>query len=145
MKVSGKFEVKLNPMECYASGEDDNNLARMSLDKTFHGELEADSKGEMLSAMTAVKGSAGYVAIEQVVGNLSGKQGSFVLQHFGTMNNGKSRVIREVVPDSGTGELTGLKGEMEIIIKDGQHFVRPTIAEPVINKKGEACIAEREI
>jgi len=122
MKVSGKFEVRLNPMEFYASGKDGNNLARMSLDKTFHGELEADSKGEMLSAMTAVKGSAGYVAIEQVVGNLSSRQGSFVLQHFGTMNHGKSRLILEVVPDSGTGELTGLKGEMEIVIKDGQHY-----------------------
>ena len=122
MKVSGNFEVNLNPIESYANGQDGINLARMSLDKHFHGDLEADSKGEMLSAMTTVQGSAGYVAIEQVVGVLSGKQGSFVLQHFGTMNKGDSRLILEVVPDSGTGELTGLKGEMEIVIKDGQHI-----------------------
>jgi len=109
-------------MEPYASGEDGNKLARMSLDKHFHGDLEADSKGEMLSAMTAVQGSAGYVAIEQVVGHLSGKQGGFLLQHFGIMNQGESRLILVVVPHSGTGELTNLSGEMEIIIKDGQHF-----------------------
>lgn len=122
MKVSGKFEIKLNPMEFYAKGQDGNNLARMSLDKTFEAPLVAESKGEMLSAMTAVQGSAGYVAIEQVVGALSGKQGSFVLQHFGVMSSGKNRLMLVVVPNSGTGELTGLKGEMEIKIEDGQHF-----------------------
>ena len=69
---------KLNPIEGYAKGIDGVNLGRMSIDKTFTGELEATSTGEMLSAMTATQGSAGYVAIEQVVGTLAGKQGSFV-------------------------------------------------------------------
>jgi hypothetical protein len=122
MNISGKFEVKLNPLKSYAQGKDDINLGRMSIDKTFHGELEASSKGEMLSAMTAVQGSAGYVAIEQVVGSLSGRQGSFVLQHFGTMNKGKDHLILEVVPDSGSGELSGLTGEMVIKIEEGQHY-----------------------
>jgi hypothetical protein len=94
----------------------------MSIDKTFHGELEAISQGEMLSAMTATQGSAGYVAIEQVSGTLSGKKGSFVLQHFGTMNKGGDILILEVIPDSGSGELTGLTGRMKINIEDGQHF-----------------------
>jgi hypothetical protein len=122
MNISGKFDAKLNPLESYAQGKDGINLGRMSIDKTFHGELEASSKGEMLSAMTAVQGSAGYVAIEQVVGSLSGKQGSFVLQHFGTMNKGKDHLILEVVPDSGAGELSGLTGEMVIKIEEGQHY-----------------------
>jgi hypothetical protein len=122
MNISGKFDAKLNPLKSYAQGKDDINLGRMSIDKTFHGELEASSKGEMLSAMTAVQGSAGYVAIEQVVGSLSGKQGSFVLQHFGTMNKGKDHLILEVVPDSGAGELSGLTGEMVIKIEEGQHY-----------------------
>ena len=55
----------------------------MSLDKRFHGELEATSRGEMLSAGTSVKGSAGYVAIERVEGTLEGRSGTFVLQHNG--------------------------------------------------------------
>lgn len=122
MKVSGKFEVKLNPVDGYAEGQDGIRLNRMSIDKTFHGELEATSKGEMLSAMTTVKGSAGYVAIEQVSGKLSGKKGSFVLQHYGMMDNGKNRLILEVVPDSGSGELEGLTGTMSINIEDGDHF-----------------------
>ena len=122
MKISGTFDVKLSPMDFYAQGEHGVNFGRMSIDKTFHGELDATSKGEMLSAMTSVKGSAGYVAIEQVMGSLAGKKGSFVLQHFATLNGGESRLILEVVPDSGSGELTGLVGEMAISIEDGQHY-----------------------
>ena len=94
----------------------------MSIDKTFHGELAATSQGEMLSAMTKTKGSAGYVAIEQVTGNLSGKSGSFVLQHFGTMDKGSDRLILEVVPGSASGEMSGLTGTMVIKIEDGQHY-----------------------
>ncbi len=121
MKITGKFDVKVNPLDSFANGEGGVSLGRMSLDKTFYGELAATSKGEMLTAMTPAQGSAGYVAIEQVIGTLSGKTGSFVLQHFGIMNSGKSRLILEVVPDSATGELTGLSGSMEIKDEDGQH------------------------
>ncbi|HET8866608.1 MAG TPA: DUF3224 domain-containing protein [Gracilimonas sp.] len=122
MKITGEFEVKLEPIEGYAEGIDGIKLSRMSLDKTFFGELQATSKGEMLSAMTPIKGSAGYVALEQVQGTLKGKKGSFVLQHFGTMDKGKDRLILEVVPDSATDELEGLSGKMAILIKDGKHF-----------------------
>lgn len=122
MKITGKFEVNLNPQESYATGENGINLGRMSIDKTFQGDLDAVSKGEMLSAMTTIKGSAGYVAIEQVTGTVSGKSGSFVLQHFGTMDKGKNHLVLEVVPDSGSGELTGLSGTMNIRIEDGQHY-----------------------
>lgn len=121
MKIKGEFEVKLNPQDGYAQGNEGIKLSRMTLDKTFHGDLDAKSKGEMLSAMTPV-GSAGYVAIEQVQGTLKGKKGSFVLQHFGTINNGNERLILEVVPDSATGEIKGLSGTMAIIIEDGKHY-----------------------
>jgi hypothetical protein len=94
----------------------------MSIDKSFVGDLKGTSKGEMLRAMTPVKGSAGYVAIEQVVGELNEKKGSFVLQHFGMMNQGSDRLILEVVPDSGTDELSGISGSMSITIDNGQHF-----------------------
>lgn len=121
MKITGEFQVKLQPMDFYAKGTEGINLGRMSIDKIFSGPLEATSQGEMLTALTATQGSAGYVAIEQVVGSLSGKKGSFVLQHFGTMNRGKDRLVLEVVPDSGTGELIGLTGTMLIKIDNGKH------------------------
>lgn len=122
MKVTGEFSVNLQVLNSYAEGQAGINLGRMSIDKIFNGELTATSKGEMLSALTPVKGSAGYVAIEQVVGSLSGKAGSFVLQHFGTMDKGQDRLILEVVPDSGTADLQGLSGKMAITIKEGKHF-----------------------
>ena len=122
MKVSGKFDVDVTPQNGYTSGRHGIQLGRLTIDKQFFGDLEANSKGEMLSAMTPVKGSAGYVAIEQVCGALKGLAGSFVLQHYGTMDQGKDRLILEVVPDSGTDQLTGLTGSMLIKVEDGQHF-----------------------
>ncbi|MBI5646542.1 MAG: DUF3224 domain-containing protein [Ignavibacteriae bacterium] len=121
MTSRGNFEVTLAPLEGYSTGGDGIRLGRMSIDKQFHGGLEAVSKGEMLSAISSVKGSAGYVAIEQVTGTLEGRAGSFVLQHFGTLNRGIDRLVLEVVPDSGTGQLSGLSGSMAIIIDGGRH------------------------
>lgn len=120
-KISGTFEVNLTPLDYNHQSVNDVKLSRLNLDKSFHGDLEATSKGEMISAVTTVKGSAGYVALEQVSGKLLGKEGSFVLMHYGTMDKGQQKLILEVVPDSGTDDLTGLKGQMQIIIKDGQH------------------------
>lgn len=60
--------------------------------------------------------------MERVTGTLDGKNGSFALQHFGTMNRGKQHLRIEIVPDSGTGELTGISGTMDIIIEKGAHF-----------------------
>lgn len=122
MNITGTFNAFLNPLDGYAEGENGVKLGRMSIQKTWNGELKAKSKGEMVSAMTPVKGSAGYVAIEQVTGTLAGKKGSFVLQHFGIMDKGKDRLILEVVPDSGTDELQGLTGRMAIRIEQDTHF-----------------------
>ena len=121
MKANGTFEVKLQPLDSYATGSEGTSLGRMSIDKTFQGDLTGQSLGQMLTAMTAVEGSAGYVAIEQVSGTLNGKQGTFVLQHFGIMNATQSRLILEVVPDSGTGELSTLTGQMTIENAAGRH------------------------
>lgn len=117
MKVKGTFDADLKPLKGYAEGKQGIQLGRMSIDKHYQGDLAATGKGEMLTAMTSTEGSAGYVAIEQVTGELQGKTGSFVLQHFGTMENGSERLILEVVPGSGTGDLTGLSGTMKIIHK----------------------------
>lgn len=120
MQASGPFEVKLVPQSA-ASGIEQANLGRQTINKQFHGDLEATSLGEMLSAMGNVQGSAGYVAIERVTGTLHGKRGSFVLQHTGTMNRGVPQLSITVVPDSGTDELTGLTGSMQIQIEQGRH------------------------
>ncbi len=120
MQATGTFDVKLNPLATYNTAPG-AKLGRMSLDKQFHGDLEATSQGEMLSAMTDIKGSAGYVAIEHVSGTLAGRSGSFVLQHNATMTRGAPYLNIIVVPDSGSGELAGLSGTMKIIIADGRH------------------------
>jgi hypothetical protein len=120
MNARGPFEVKLSPQPLsHETG--DAMLARMSIDKQFRGDLEGTSAGEMLSAGTVTKGSAGYVAIERVSGTLAGRKGTFVLQHSATMNRGLPSLSIAVVPDSGTGELAGLTGEMMIVIEDGKH------------------------
>jgi hypothetical protein len=125
MHATGPFEVKLNVLEQYNKNEG-AGLGRMSIDKVFHGDLEASSQGEMLTAMGTVQGSAGYVAIERVTGTLRGRSGSFALQHSSTMTRGNPLQSVIVVPDSGTGDLAGLEGSMTIVIadQDGQrkHF-----------------------
>ena len=118
-RAAGTFEVKLTPQPPEDAG--DLALARMVLDKTFHGDLEGTSKGQMLSAGTGVKGSAGYVAIERVTGTLHGRKGSFVLQHNGLMDRGAPSLSIVVVPDSGAGDLARLSGRMSINIADGKH------------------------
>jgi hypothetical protein len=120
MRASGSFEVRLTPE---AADEDSEGapLRRMSIAKQFHGDLEAASRGEMLTAGTRVSGSAGYVAMERVSGALHGRSGTFALQHTGTMTRGAPQLSVTVVPDSGTGELAGLAGRMSIVIADGNH------------------------
>lgn len=117
-QASGTFDVKLAPQD---DKSEDTLLGRMTIDKQFHGDLEATSKGQMLTAMTATKGSAGYVAIEKVSGTLHGRKGTFVLQHSATMTRGEPNLSLTVVPDSGTEELAGLTGKMTIKIEDGKH------------------------
>jgi Ni,Fe-hydrogenase I small subunit len=105
------------PADDTASGP----FSRLFLNKQFHGDLEATSKGQMLGADTAVQGSGGYVALELVSGTLNGRRGSFILQHSGFMTKGDATMIVTVVPDSGTEQLSGLAGKMTIIIADGKH------------------------
>jgi Protein of unknown function (DUF3224) len=118
--AKGTFTVKLQPIT-FEGAEPEWKLGRMSIDKEIVGDLVATTKGQMLSAMTGTKGSAGYVAIERVTGTLAGKRGSFVLQHTGTMNRGAQSLSVTVVPDSATDELIGLEGDFKIIIAEGKH------------------------
>jgi Protein of unknown function (DUF3224) len=118
--AAGPFDVKVE-----AQGEadkgDGSTLGRYSLDKQYHGDLEGTAKGTMLTAGTEVKGSAGYVAMERVTGTLKGRSGSFVLQHSATMTHGEPQLSITVVPDSGSGQLVGITGKMNIIVAAGKH------------------------
>lgn len=119
--ITGSFDVKLKP-QTVASDIEAAKLGLQTIDKQFHGDLNARSLGEMLAAGTEIKGSAAYVAIERVSGTLQGKNGSFILIHNGIMHRGQAQLTVQVVPDSGTDELTGLSGQMSIQISNGQHF-----------------------
>jgi hypothetical protein len=118
--ASGPFDVKLVPQGAPDKAEG-STLARMSLDKQYHGGLKATAKGEMLTAGTEVQDSAGYVAIERVTGTLNGRTGSFVLQHCGTLTRGTPVLNITVVPNSGSGQLSGITGKLTVIIEGGKH------------------------
>jgi len=115
MHVNGTFEIHMTPQS------DAHPWGRQRLEKVFHGPLEGASIGEMLAVRTAVKGSAGYVALEQVTATLEGRKGTFFLQHSGLMDKGTPALTVTVVPDSGTGQLQGLTGTMTIKAEGGKH------------------------
>lgn len=121
MKVTGTFDVRMQPLDPPAAVPG-SARGRLSLDKRYHGALDAVGEGQMLSAMSAVKGSAGYVAIERVSGTLEGRAGSFVIQHHGLMDRGAQQLAITIVPDTGTDALAGITGTMAIRIEDGRHF-----------------------
>lgn len=118
--ATGTFSVRMQPLVDTLVSEG-VSLGRLKLSKAFEGGLVATGEGEMLTATTPVPGSAGYVAIERVTGVLDGRHGSFVLQHSGSMGGGSQHLRIEVVPGSGTGELTGMAGEFLLRVEAGQH------------------------
>ena len=117
MLAKGEFTVQLEPQkdEAFAAG-------RLTIDKIYSGDLEGKGKGQMLSHRSAVESSAAYVAIEKVDGVLAGKQGSFYLQHSGTVANGQQSLTIQIIPDSGEGDLIGITGSLSITIQGGIHF-----------------------
>lgn len=116
-RAHGSFDVKLTPQPA-----DDAALGRMMLDKQFHGDLEATGKGQMLTAGTNRDDSGVYVAVERISGTLGGRTGTFIVHHTGVMTRGAQQLTIRVVPDSGTGELSGISGLMSIDIREGKHF-----------------------
>ncbi|MBK7934813.1 MAG: DUF3224 domain-containing protein [Acidobacteria bacterium] len=128
--AKGTFDVKVTPLAA-EENVGDATIGRLSLAKTFSGDLAGTSKGQMLGSQSeAVAGSGGYVAMERFTGTLGGKKGSFTLQHIGTMQGGKFDLDIMVVPDSGTGELTGISGTCKIIIDGDKHFYEFAYALP---------------
>ena len=118
-QAQGGFTVAMRPLEL--EGADNDRRGRMVIDKRITGDLVATTRGQMLTAMTGVEGSAVYVAVEEVTGTLAGRSGSFMLHHRGVMARGAQELSVLVVPDSGTGELAGIAGEFRIRVVDGRH------------------------
>jgi hypothetical protein len=120
MHARGTFEVQLapQPIDAYTDGA---TMGRMTIDKQFSGDMIATSKGQMLTGMGNIKGSAAYVAIERVTGTVNGKRGSFVLHHTGVMANGAQSLAIVIAPDSGTDDLTGIAGSMTLVIEGKMH------------------------
>lgn len=119
--ATGTFDVTLTPQPAMEQA-DGINFGRLTIAKTYAGDMTGSGRGEMLSAVTLTKGSAGYVAIEYVSATLAGRSGGFVLQHSGSMDRGAQSLSISVVPDSGTGQLLGISGHCKIIIAEGKHF-----------------------
>ncbi|WP_323748593.1 DUF3224 domain-containing protein [Dyella silvae] len=118
--AKGTFDIKMLPLPAQ-DDVGDPAIGRMALDKQYHGDLDGVGKGLMLAMGTAVDGSAGYVAMERVVGSVHGRHGSFALQHCGVMNRGTPRLSIAIVPDSGAEALAGIAGTLEIVIAEGKH------------------------
>lgn len=116
MHAAGTFDVKL-----VSQADSENPVARMSIDKVFHGDIEGTSRGTMLASMGSEPGSGAYVAIEKVMGTLHGKHGTFALHHVGVMNHNAQTLTVLVIPDSGTEELKGITGSLKIIIDGNKH------------------------
>lgn len=122
MHVHGAFDVKVQPQQPDNAQAQAAQLGRLSIDKRYHGALDAIGQGEMLASGDGSQSGA-YVAIEKVTGALHSRKGSFVLVHSAVMSNGvPTQWSVAVVPDSGTGQLADLSGTMRITIADGKHF-----------------------
>jgi hypothetical protein len=132
VRISGPFDVKITPQPA-DDATHPSAVGRMRIDKQFHGELDATTEGQMLAVSTEANGSAVYVAVEHVTGSLNGRTGTFVLMHAGSMTSDARQLSVTVAPASGTGELAGLSGSMNIIIADGKHsyefdYVLPNVS-----------------
>jgi uncharacterized protein DUF3224 len=121
--AQGSFEVKVAPLPA-GDGTKATSIARYSLDKTYRGDLEGASAGEMMGVGNPASGTAGYVAIEQITGTLDGRNGSFALQHSSSMMNGNFDINIRVSPGSGTGDLEGIAGTLTIIFESSKHLYR---------------------
>lgn len=122
MEATGTFDVQMSPLESDFSMSAPAQFAHLRLTKTFQGDLTGTSEGQMMSVRHETEGGAGYVALEQVKAELSGRTGTFVLQHSGVMSAACAELVVQIVPDSGTGGLAGIQGNLSIDIKEGQHF-----------------------
>jgi len=129
--AEGTFDVKFEPDGTRDEGEG-SALARFFLTKRYHGPLNAESHGHMISAASTTENeSAAYAAVERLTGSLDGRSGSFTLVHRGIMSPDGRELRIAIVPDTGTGELKGISGTLDIdIAPDRTHHYRITYTLP---------------
>ena len=120
-RASGTFSVTMNPQAAEA-GVGDASIGRIGLHKRFEGGLSGEALGQMLATRSPVDGSAAYVALDRFEGELDGRRGGFALHHRGVMDAGVAALEVWVAPDSGSGELAGLRGKLDIRVEDKEHF-----------------------
>lgn len=119
--AKGEFTASLEPRD-FEGVDAAAKLGRMGIDKRIDGDLVATTRGQMITAMGEVQGSAVYAAVERVSGTLAGREGSFALYHLGVMDRGAPSLSIKVVPDSGTGDLAGIAGDFRIVVENGRHL-----------------------
>ena len=122
-RATATFEVTGWDQTTYGDDTGGQHLSRATVRKTFSGDLVGESTAELLMCRqehpSDVGAGAGYVASELVTGSLAGRAGTFVMQHWGVSGAGvPPRTAGHVVPGSGTDELEGLAGEIEITVDD---------------------------
>ena len=94
----------------YDEPADGPALTRIHVEESFSGDITGDGAVEFLQAARA-DGSASFVGIERVAGELGGRRGTFLLQDAGTVRDNIVSGDWFVIPGSGTGQLAGLRGE----------------------------------
>jgi hypothetical protein len=104
------FAIKNWDEKPYSEGQDLPKLTRAAVTRAFSGDIAGEGHVEYLM-MYRSDGSATFVGLERVVGDLAGRAGSFVLQRTGIFENGVAKESYFVIPGSGTGELRNLRGE----------------------------------
>lgn len=125
----GHFDVTTEAAPPFLE-QDGNKLNHNIVRKKFSGDMTGRSEAHMVAAYTGTPGSAAYVAIEHFAGSVGGKSGTFVLKHSGTMSKGEPELSVTIVPDSGTGELKGISGSLQIDGSDGKHSYTLCYEEP---------------
>lgn len=119
LEATGTFHIKMSPVDV-AAGTPADAYGRMTIAKNYEGDIAGTGTGEMLGAM-GLDASGAYVAMERIVGTLNGREGAFTVVHYGVVESGRQELSIIIVPGSGSGDLTGIKGVYRLDIADGVH------------------------
>lgn len=119
MSLTATFEISISPGDKVLP-----TTGRFDFAKIWQGDAQGASQGVMLSAGSAADGHAGYVSLEVFEGVIAGRRGTVAFHQFGSMRGGTKELRYEMVPGSGTGELTDILGVLTLDVdEDGVHHV----------------------
>ncbi len=115
------FSLKSWDEKPYGEAQGLPKLTRATVTRTFTGDIAGEGQVEYLM-MYRTDGSATFVGLERIIGQVAGKAGSFVLHRTGAFENGVAKESYFVIPGSGTGELLGLRGEGASALGHGTEY-----------------------